>query len=153
MLCSSFAGLQITSHAAELPSSGKCGENITYTFDASTGLLTISDSGEMDGYYWEWEINDDGTSRCYKYFSQSYIAKKIMILTINNYKKTMVRIGDLLYFNEGDNKGIHHAALITKVDKNSIYYTAHTNPVYDKIISKYFKNKKQKLYLVVLGGS
>ena len=47
MLCSSFAGLQITSHAADLPSSGSCGENVTYTFDSATGLLTISGSGAM----------------------------------------------------------------------------------------------------------
>ncbi|MBR0414345.1 MAG: leucine-rich repeat protein [Clostridia bacterium] len=49
ILCSSFAGLQITA-AAELPASGKCGENVTYTFDASTGELTISGTGRMNDY-------------------------------------------------------------------------------------------------------
>ena len=49
MLCSTFAGLQITTHA--LSSSGNCGENVTYTFDFSTCELVISGSGEMYGYW------------------------------------------------------------------------------------------------------
>lgn len=48
MICSTFAGLQITSHA--LASSGSCGENVTYSFNASTGELVISGSGAMSDY-------------------------------------------------------------------------------------------------------
>ena len=50
MICSTFSGLQITSNADDLPSSGKCGYNVYYTFDSETGLLTISGSGEMVNY-------------------------------------------------------------------------------------------------------
>ncbi|MCC8098347.1 MAG: leucine-rich repeat protein, partial [Eubacterium sp.] len=32
------------------PTSGSCGENMTYLFDETTGTLTISGSGEMDEY-------------------------------------------------------------------------------------------------------
>ena len=48
MICSSFAGLQITSYA--LAGSGKCGDNVKWTFNSSTGLLTISGSGYMRDY-------------------------------------------------------------------------------------------------------
>ena len=48
MICSTFAGLQITSNA--LSSSGKCGDNVTYTFYSITKSLIISGSGEMYNY-------------------------------------------------------------------------------------------------------
>ena len=45
-----FAGLSFNSFAADLPGSGSCGDNVTYTFNSSTGLLTISGAGEMKNY-------------------------------------------------------------------------------------------------------
>ena len=48
MVLSMFAGLQISSSALE--STGRCGENVYYTFDESTGTLTISGEGDMDDY-------------------------------------------------------------------------------------------------------
>lgn len=36
-------------HAAEIVSSGTCGDNLTWTFD-SDGTLTISGTGEMGSY-------------------------------------------------------------------------------------------------------
>ena len=41
-------GLNITAQAESLPSTGKCGKSATYTFDESTGLLTIEGKGEVD---------------------------------------------------------------------------------------------------------
>ena len=38
--------------ASALNSSGQCGENVYYTFDESTGLLTVSGEGEMRSYNW-----------------------------------------------------------------------------------------------------
>lgn len=35
-------------HVSALEPTGKCGENATYTFDESTGLLTITGTGEID---------------------------------------------------------------------------------------------------------
>ena len=46
MLCSSFTGLLITSHAS-LSTIGKCGDNIEYRFYADSGVLLISGTGEM----------------------------------------------------------------------------------------------------------
>ena len=48
MLFSIVFGLNYS--AIALDSSGSCGENVTYTFDESTGLLTISGSGAMTSY-------------------------------------------------------------------------------------------------------
>lgn len=135
----------------------KCNEWHCYS-SYKLGLKCPTNKDKITHRYWKfWDISEAWrlAKKNYKYFSQSYIAIKIIILTITNYKeinKSGVRAGDLLYFDEGDNKGIHHAAIITKVNKNNIYYTAHSGPACDKNISKFFKNKKQKLYLVVLGG-
>ena len=48
MLLSLTAGLDFSAYAAV--SSGTCGDNVTYTFDSSTGELVISGSGDMDDY-------------------------------------------------------------------------------------------------------
>ena len=50
IILSIFAGLGFGAHAADLPSSGQCGDNVYYTFDSSTGKLTISGSGAMSNY-------------------------------------------------------------------------------------------------------
>ena len=49
MLLSVTAGLNLTAKA-ETANSGKCGENVTYSLDSSTGELTISGTGNMDNY-------------------------------------------------------------------------------------------------------
>ena len=48
LLLSVTAGLDFSANA--LSSSGSCGENVTYTFDSSTGLLTISGIGSITNY-------------------------------------------------------------------------------------------------------
>ena len=53
---------QITWHAhADPATSGTCGDNLTWRFDASTGTLTIEGSGEMYDYDWSqpWHAHMD----------------------------------------------------------------------------------------------
>lgn len=50
IVLSLFSGLSFNSFAADLPSSGSCGDNVTYTFNSETGKLVISGSGAMKDY-------------------------------------------------------------------------------------------------------
>ena len=47
-----FGWLNFSTKASALDSSGSCGENVTYTFDSETGLLTISGTGDMCDFGW-----------------------------------------------------------------------------------------------------
>ena len=59
MLLSITAGLNLTVNAETL--TGKCGENVTYSLDTSTGELVISGTGDMTDYslyiYAPWHSN------------------------------------------------------------------------------------------------
>ena len=55
MLLGITAGIDFSAYA--LSSSGKCGDNITWSFNSSTGKLTISGSGYMYDYNNEWDMD------------------------------------------------------------------------------------------------
>ena len=48
MLLTITSGLNLTAYADV--QTGKCGDNVTYSLDTSTGVLTISGTGDMDDY-------------------------------------------------------------------------------------------------------
>ena len=64
MLLSITAGLDFSAFA--LGSSGSCGGNVTYTFNSSTGVLTIKGKGNMKDYH---EGADDASSDSPFYYS------------------------------------------------------------------------------------
>ena len=72
MLLSVTAGLNLTAKA-ETANSGKCGENVTYSLDSSTGELTISGTGNMDNYNY---YDDD--------YSPFFYYHDIKTITINS---------------------------------------------------------------------
>ena len=52
MLLSIVSIVDFSAYADTL-TTGKCGDNVTYSFDISTGVLTISGTGEMTDYYYQ----------------------------------------------------------------------------------------------------
>ena len=53
---------------AEVVKSGTCGENLTWEFDEETGTLTISGTGEMDGY------NSSSADTPWSYFADDILS-------------------------------------------------------------------------------
>ena len=49
MLLSIVSIVDFSAYADTL-TTGKCGDNVTYSFDTSTGMLTISGTGKMTDY-------------------------------------------------------------------------------------------------------
>ena len=45
-----------TTLLADAPTSGTCGENLTWNFDVDTGVLTISGTGEMYNYFYDSDV-------------------------------------------------------------------------------------------------
>ena len=74
-----FVGLEIAPKAKALAATGQCGENVFWSFDESTGALTISGTGEM-------------------YNNRNYFAENTSIrsLTING---GVTSIGELAFWN------------------------------------------------------
>ncbi len=65
-----FVGLEIAPKAQALDATGQCGDNVTWSFNSSTGALTISGTGAMTDY----------TS----YSSPFYNSREIKSVTINS---------------------------------------------------------------------
>ncbi len=77
-------GSLFATRVSALASSGSCGENVTYTFDSSTGLFTISGTGDM----WDFEFSCDDVSP----FSYNDSIKKVVI------NDGVTSIGDYVFY-------------------------------------------------------
>jgi hypothetical protein len=88
MLISIFCSVELTVNA--LSSSGKCGENVSFTFNSSTGELVISGSGAMYNYNAAYS-----TSTLYYTKCPFYNQKSIKTIIINS---GVTNIGDYVFY-------------------------------------------------------
>ncbi|MGN1124169.1 MAG: leucine-rich repeat protein, partial [Eubacterium sp.] len=75
MLLSITAGLDLTTYAETL--TGSCGENVTYTLDTETGVLTISGTGPMNDYWFSFD--EYGSSSNVPWYNNSSSVKTVEI--------------------------------------------------------------------------
>lgn len=79
-----------------------------------------------------------------EFFScKNYSANYFTISNLNNLEHQIktynIEKGDLMYLEWHGSNGPHHATIISKVDKNMIYYAGHTGSQIRKPISEFFK--------------
>ncbi|MBE6742281.1 MAG: fibronectin type III domain-containing protein [Ruminococcaceae bacterium] len=91
MILSITAGLDFSVYAATLSSYGSCGDNVTYTFDSSTGLLIISGSGAMTN----WHTSIYSSSSTYYTKNPFYNQSSIKTVVIDN---GVTSIGDWAFY-------------------------------------------------------
>ena len=75
-----------------------------------------------------------------KYISKAtLVSKSSQISSLKN-----VTVGDLIYFRYDKNKKftLNHVAIITRIYKNNIYYTAHTTDRLQRNLKEYFNDYK-----------
>ncbi len=144
MVVSMFAGLQISSSALE--PTGQCGENVYYTFNSSTGTLTISGEGNMYD-------NDDTYSPFYSDGSITGVVIQNGITRVgsNNFYgctniKTVTLPGSLQEIGTG---AFYGCSSLTSINiPNSVtdisYYAFSSTPIYNDVNWKngllYFDN-------------
>ena len=107
MLCSTFAGLQLTANAA-LPKSGKCGDNVNYTYNASTGAVIISGTGKM----WGTVYLDDDENEC-SVFTNTNITSVII-------QSGVTDIGDFMFKDCSKLKSIRIANTVVNIGTEAL---------------------------------
>ena len=84
-----------------------------------------------------------GANAQYQFFSSDwagYISAPVLqIWSVEgmkyNIKYNNIQPGDLMFFASKSDRIVHHSTIITKVDNNDIYYSAHTDPRRDEALS------------------
>ncbi len=89
--------------------SGKCGDNLTWTFDDSTGTLTISGNGEMDDYNYNYSY----TNRPWE--SYQYDIKKVVITN------SVTSIGNFAFYNCNKLASVTIGNSVTTIGNSSFY--------------------------------
>ncbi|MBQ6380073.1 MAG: leucine-rich repeat protein [Clostridia bacterium] len=127
LVLGTFAGLQITSSA--LAPSGYCGKNVTYSFDAATGKLTFSGSGDMEDY--DYDPAEGVTTRSPFYDEAGIktvvinegitsigrmVFEKCENLTSVSIPSTIERVGDMSFYNCTSLPSLNFAGIDKDVD-------------------------------------
>ncbi len=61
-----------------------------------------------------------------------------------------IHVGDLMYFADDNKGGVHHATIISKLDEQMIYYSAHTGNCLDKSLSAGFDDNPNDGYVYII---
>ena len=117
-----FGLMSAVSLAAETVESGKCGENLTWTFD-SNGTLTISGTGAMDDYYLANEPwGDEYPSPWHHWFGDQEI-KKVVI------EEGVTSIGSYAFYGRGLMGSVSLPESLTRIGRNAFEYCARLKSV------------------------
>jgi RHS repeat-associated protein len=92
----------------------------------------------------DWDISENWrlATKQYSHFKNSDLTSGEVIINekdnmANVIKNNNIQIGDIMYF-KFDQAKPHHATMITKIENDMIYYSAHTNNANDKALSEFF---------------
>ena len=141
-----------TTSTEPTPTSGSCGENVTWSFDTSTGILTISGTGDMNDY----ESKSTGTSVKYTAPWKNCDIKQVKIENgvtrigsdaFNNcggelkIPDSVTSIGDKAwvkwsFFNSPENESITIPKTVLKIGEKAFGYFRNTEYVDDLVLEK-----------------
>lgn len=105
-------GVTLNARAAELEAgTGKCGDNVTYSFDADTGVLTISGTGPM----WDWNNISGETHFTNNPFYAQYGIKSVVI------EDGITKIGSYAFYVCKNLSSIIIPNSVTSIDEYAFY--------------------------------
>ena len=99
--------------------------------EKSGNLFRLIGSLIKDYYAWEWKESWSVASSNFNYLTNVLTLKSVKASNpeelANVVQENNVQIGDVMYFENGS--GIHHAAIITKIENGKVYISQHSSAV------------------------
>ncbi len=101
--------------------------------------------------FYEWDVSASWSNVIEQsdYFNSEDFSYELIKIGIDDdvnqiIEEHNIQIGDLVYFDHEDDGIFSHAAIVSKVDDDMIYYAGHTNPQKDREIEKYLEIEDDK---------